>query len=322
MGNLATVEAAELIPVPSALPQDQHPAAVYLAGLSTGSRRTMRQALNTVAGILSDGQADAELLPWGGVRYQHVQAVRAKLAETYAPATANKALSALRGVLREAWRLGHLDAETYHRAADVKAVRGETLPRGRELTVGELTALFRACAADASPSGARDAALLSVLYGGGLRRSEAVALDLEDYDVDTGELRVRQGKGNKARLVYATNGGKLALDAWLIIRGTEPGALLCPVRKGGTIELRHLTPQAVYDALRRRAADARVSPFSPHDLRRTFVSHLLDAGADISTVQHLAGHANVGTTQRYDRRGERVKRRAAELLHVPFAGRR
>jgi len=299
-------------------PRDRHPAAVYLARLSPGSRRTMKQALDVVAGILTGGRCNAEALAWARLRYQHTAAVRSLLAERYSPAMANKALSALRGVLKECWRLGQTPADDYRKAADLEAVKGTTLPRGRALAAGELRALFSACAEDPTPAGARDAALLCVLYGAGLRRSEAVALDLADYNQETGELIVKQGKGRKDRIGYATNGSKEAIEAWVRVRGSAPGPLFYPVNKGGNLQARRLTDQAVLYVLEKRAAQARITHCSPHDMRRSFISDLLDAGADISTVQHLAGHSTVQTTARYDRRGEVAKRKAAELLHVPY----
>ena len=297
----------------------EHPAAVYLARLAPGSRRTMRGALDTVAGILTSDAADALALPWHLLRYQHTAAVRAALAERYAPATANKTLAALRGVLLEAWRLGLIPADEYSRAADLPAVRGSTLPSGRALTREELRALFAACA-DGTPAGARDAALLATLYGGGLRRSEAVALTLADYEPHTGALTVRHGKGEKARIVYVTGGGGQALAAWCMTRGEAQGAFFCPVARNGAITVRSMTDQAVLAILTRRAAAAGVAHFSPHDLRRTFISDLLDNGADIATVQKLAGHSSVTTTGRYDRRGEAAKQKAAGLLDVPYGG--
>lgn len=305
----------------SSLPAEQHPAFVYLARLAPGSRRTMRQALDVVAAIVSGSSRNAETMPWAALRYSHTQAVRSLLAERYAPATANKILAALRGVLREAWRLGLLDAEAYRRAADLPCVRGERLPRGRALAAGELRALFEACSRDTSAAGARDAALLAVLYGSGLRRSEAVGLDVEDYDVDAGALVVRCGKGQKERCCYTANGAQQALAAWLRVRGAAPGPLFVAVDKAGRLHPRRLSDQAVLVVVSKRAREAGVQRFSPHDLRRTFISDLLDSGADLVAIQQLAGHANVSTTARYDRRGEQAKRKAAELLHVPYAAR-
>ena len=159
-----------------------------------------------------------------------------------------------------------------------------------------------------------------MLYAAGLRRAEAVALNVSDYDRESGELRVA-GKGNKERTAYATGGAVEAVTAWLMGRGDAPGPLLCPVDKAGRVAVRRLTPQAVLMACRKRARAAGVQRFSPHDLRRSFIGDLLDAGVDLATVQQLAGHAQVNTTARYDRRPEAIRRKAAELLHVPFRAR-
>jgi len=296
---------------------DRNPAAVYLAGLGASSRRVMLNALDTMADMLANG-THALTFPWHQIRFQHVQALRSKLAELYKPNTANRYLAAIRGVLKAAWRLGLMTSDEYRQAVDVKAIRGETLPAGRSIATGELHALMTTCANDQTSSGIRDAALIAIAYSCGLRRAELVGLDLADYDPDAGTLRVF-GKGSKERTAYCVNGCKTALLDWLTIRGEEPGALFWAIRRGGHIQTgQRLTTQAVYTILQSRANQAGVKTLSPHDMRRTFVGDLLDAGADIATVQKMAGHANVTTTARYDRRPEEAKRRAAELLHVPY----
>ncbi|RYX81102.1 integrase [bacterium] len=304
-----------------------HPALVYLASLSPGSRRTMKEALDTMAGLLTTGRCDALSLDWGEVRFQHGAALRAVLAEKYAPATANKMLAAWRGTLKAAWRLGQLSSEDYSRAADLGSVRGETLPKGRALAAGELRALLAHCANDTykdatpRPAGIRDAAILCVLYGSGLRRSEIIGLDVNDYDAQSGAVTVRRGKGSKARITYLPTGGQTRVMRWLELRDQKgvpsEGPLFLPIHRSGKIFDERLTDQSILAMLQRRALGAGIRSFSPHDLRRTFISDLLDAGADIATVQKLAGHSNVQTTARYDRRGEVAKQKAASLLHIP-----
>jgi integrase len=255
------------------------------------------------------------------LRYQHTLALRTLLAERYKPATANKMLAALRRVLLEARRLGLMSPDDYAHAADIAAIKGRSLPPGRALSMGELSALMRACSADRTAAGPRDAALMALLSRSGLRRSEVVALDLVDYVLESGAITVRSGKGRKDRTTYLDGGAAAALADWLTVRGAAAGALLCPVNKAGTITIRRLSDQAVLGALQKRATQATVKGFSPHDLRRTFISDLLDAGADIATVQRMAGHASPETTSRYDRRGEATKRRAASLLHLAYDSR-
>lgn len=300
------------------VPLDMNPAVVYLAMLAPGSRRTMRGSLDLVARMVSHGVADAVSFNWAALRFQHTAAIRAKLAATYRHSTANKILSAVRGVLKVAYGLGTITPEDYARAVSFKPVHGEVVPTGRALELHEIEALMDACARDPSPAGTRDAAILAVMRAGGLRRAEICDLNVADFDRREVSLLVR-GKLNKERQVPLSEVAASIIEEWLTIRGESEGPLFCPVRKHGAIASpKRLSPQALYKCLRKRAQQAGLHNLSPHDFRRTFVSDLLDAGADISVVQKLAGHSNVQTTARYDRRGTAAKRKAVNLLNLPY----
>jgi integrase len=280
----------------------------------------MREALNEIARLLTSDTCDASTLDWSLLRYQHTAAVRAVLMEKYSPAMANKMLCALRRTLKEAWRLGLMSTEEYGRATDIESVRGKSLLKGRALDTEEISALWNDCREDNSTLGARDAALLAVLTVG-LRRSEVTHLDLKDFKPRSRSLTIREAKGRKERIVYLPEAGVRAVQDWLLIRGKAPGALFYPLDKAQKIIHRRMSEQGVLRALQRRGEKAGVEAFTPHDFRRTFIGNLLDAGADIVTVAKLAGHASPSTTSKYDRRGEAAKKRAVDLLDVPYSGR-
>ena len=307
------------------------PASLYVAtDLTTAaSRQGMASNLRRAARVLSGGATDDPTrIAWAQLRHAHVAALRAALlAEGASPATVNATLSGVKGVLRQTWRLGLIDADTLARATDVKAARGSRIDRtGRELSTGEVRALFAACAADTTPAGARDAALLALALGGGLRRAELCRLTLADFEPDylpaqgLGRLVVA-GKGNKERAVLIHNGALDALRDWVAVRGTASGPLFQPVNRGGNIGAGGMTGQAVAAALAKRGAEAGVADFTPHDCRRTYVTGLLEAGVDIATVAALAGHASVETTRIYDRRGDRAKAAAAGTVLLPYTRR-
>jgi site-specific recombinase XerD len=276
----------------------------------------MRQSLDAIASVLTNGECDADTLNWASLRYQHTAAVQAVLVEKHSPATAKKMMCALKRVLREARKLGLMDAESYAIAVELPSIKSSKKLRGRALSQQEITALMDVCTLDPTPQGVRDAALIAILRGAGLRRAEVVKLELKDFNARTSAVEVRGGKGDKDRTVYLPDDAIAFVEDWLTLRGRRPGPLLCPIRKGGEIEVRHMTPQAVLLILQKRAQEAGVDSFSPHDFRRTFCSDLLDAGVDIVTVQKLAGHASPMTTSKYDRRGEEVKRRAVQSLSL------
>ncbi len=291
-----------------------NPAQLYMASLSAGSQG-MGKCLDIIAGILSDDH-DAESFPWETVTYRESMKVRVALVERYKPSTVNKMLSTLRGVLKQTWRLGLVDADHYRRAADVENLRNSNLLSGRALANDEIAKLFETCANDPTAKGARDAALFAVFYGCGLRRGELARLDLDDFDSDDCSILV-QGKRRKQRTVYLSTQACQHVEVWLRHRGDEDGPMFCPVSQTGEVRHTRLRGESIAYILRRRQQEAGTDTFSPHDLRRSAVTHLLDAGVDVFTVQKLAGHADASTTARYDRRGEGAKRRAVQVLAIP-----
>ena len=235
---------------------------------------------------------------WGALRRHHIQAIIDMLSDAdKAPATINTYLAALKGVALEAWAMKLMDTESYQHIRQVKSVRGSRLPKGRALTGHEIRALFRCCEKDHSSKGLRDAAILSVLLGCGLRRSEIVALNYEHIQFRDQAFIVR-GKGNKERISYMP----------------QDGALFTRIRRFDDVTDERITDQAIYYILETRQQESGIDKFAPHDLRRTFASAMLDNGEDIVTVKDAMGHASIMTTQRYDRRGDDRLRKAARHL--------
>jgi site-specific recombinase XerD len=293
-----------------------NPARAYLLSLnSPRSRQTMASFLGIVATML--GAKSSDLCNWGSLRRHHVMGITELLRDTgRATATVNTYLSALKGVAKEAWMLRLMDVESFQHIRAVRNLRGSRLPSGRALPPEEIHALFAVCEADLSCLGPRDAAMLAVILGCGLRRSEVVGLDLRDVVMHERALRVL-GKGNKERLAYVPAGAWLRLQIWIDeVRGETPGPLFTRIRRFGDVTLNRLTDQAIYHVLQVRQVQSGISKCSPHDLRRTFATVLLDNGEDLITVKDAMGHASVTTTQQYDRRGEQRLQDARDRFNL------
>lgn len=217
-----------------------------------------------------------------------------------APASVTRALVAVRGLHR------FLAAEGYRADDPAADVEIPPLRRGlpKALTAAQVASLIEAVAGD-EPADRRDRAALEVMYGTGCRISELVGLSLADVDLHDGLTRV-MGKGSKERIVPLGRCAAGALERWLAPEGR---GLLEPRRwaRRGDAEAvflnqrgGRLTRQGVWTVVRRRGADVGLDGLlTPHVLRHSCATHMLDSGADIRTVQEMLGHASISTTQIY-----------------------
>ena len=218
--------------------------------------------------------------------------------------SAARAVVAVRGLHRFALLDGLVGADVAHEVRPPAPAR--RLPKA--IPVESVVALIEAAGAVEGPRGVRDRALLELLYGTGARISEAVGLAVDDLDRGSAAVRLA-GKGGKERVVPVGSYALAAVEEYLVRgrpalamssvgkagrSGVRGGALFLNVRGGA------LSRQSAWAILRAAAERAGVQQeVSPHTLRHSFATHLLDGGADVRVVQELLGHASVTTTQVY-----------------------
>lgn len=217
---------------------------------------------------------------------------RGPTGDPYAPSTVARAVVAVRGLHRFLAREGATSEDV---AADVDTPRtGRSLPKA--LPLEDVERLLAAPTGE-EPIGHRDRAMLELLYSSGLRISELVGMDVDDVDPVEQLVRVR-GKGDRQRLVPFGVDAADALDAWLV-RGRPALAARTPALFVNARGAR-LTRQGVWKLVKRYAERVGLAgSVSPHTLRHSFATHLVDGGADVRVVQELLGHASVTTTQVY-----------------------
>jgi len=298
-----------------------NPVDMMLADLaSPNTKRTYETQLKNIARLLPISM-DVRAVPWQNLRYEHAVAIKAALAESgRSPASINAAIAALRKVTDVCVKLRLMTRGDMQGVHDVKSLRVSRLPSGREVRIGELEAIIRACREAPHPASTwRDIAVIGFLFIGGLRRFEVASINVEHLDLESGSLTFI-GKGNKERRAFLDPGTSTAVDYWLSCRGGFEGPLFLQVNKSGKIlyDSGRISGQAVYNIVKHRQKQAGVTSCSPHDFRRTFGTELLRQGIDLPTVQRLMGHADPSTTARYDVRDSEEDRRATRGLHLPI----
>lgn len=302
----------------TAAPEDlsTNPAALYLATLgSAKSQRVMESRLNRLARALRC--TDWRQIPWRDLDRPWLLKIKDGMSQDgCTPASINAMFSLLRGVALQAWESKLISNESYLRVKNTKSIRGRRVPKRRWLEKKDIVTLLDHCLLDDRVQGLRDAALVALLYGCGMRRSEVVGIDMEHLDIRERSIRIL-GKGNKERIVYPPmRAWEMSLEWIQEGRAAKQGPLFCRIRKDGVITHERLTDQAVYYIIKRLILLTGVENFSPHDLRGSFISFLLDNGQDIKTVADIVGHADVRTTAGYDRRGEKRKKLANRLIDL------
>ena len=289
------------------------PYALYLGRLAPNSQRSIASQLNSIADIM-DWSSDKREQMYHQIDFQQATYIKTQLiAQGWSARSINRAIIAIRSIVKIAVLSGLVpEMQSVQLRAISKLNHGKH--DGNPLNVEQVKKLLELLQKDSSTLGVRNNAIFSVLLGTGLRRSELVALTLQDYIADSA-LVVRKGKGNKSRTVHLPTWTHSALIKWLELRGARDGNIFLRIAKGGNIQQKtELSTSSVYSLIRKTLALIGVNGVSPHDLRRTFITRLLEQNVDLNTVRQMAGHEDISTTIMYDKRNDKVMQQAASLL--------
>lgn len=272
----------------------------YLLSLAPTGRRSMRSQLKQVALLL--GKHDVDEVTWHELEYQQLIYVRTQLLEAdKSISTVNTTLAAIRGVLQTAFKMNLITADHLARISQIENVRGNVKNSGIALSLADARRLIKKVSGDTSVKGIRDSAILMLMLTSGLRRSEVVCLTHGSFDFDAYRVNILS-KGRKLRHHDISGITLKTLKKWAALcEFTDVNApFFTQVR--GTACRKELSAHAIYRIVKHRGKSIGIDNLRPHDLRRTFVSLMLEQGADLSTVSKAVGHASVATTTRYDKR--------------------
>jgi len=281
------------------------PAESYMRTLSDLSQSTIRSYLRNIARIFDKNIED---FPWHQLDQDVVIYILDNLTKTgLAPGTVGSYLSAIKGVCLSALNKKLISPERHHLINMIKKPKGSRVKKeGTLLSSENIRDLIKTCELDFNKTkGIRDKAIIIILRGCGLRRSELINIRINTINFTEKKLTV-VGKGNKEREIWFNDRVKEVMSDWLDIinnsslKIAEDNFLFLRAHKSGKIINQRICSQTIFDVLQAKQKMIVVKKFGPHDFRRTYITELINNGNAIEDIQGLVGHSSPETTRVYD----------------------
>lgn len=289
------------------------PYSLYLSRLSPSGRRAVRSQLESIAKLCGWSAKERDF-KFNQIDYaQALHLIALMQQRGWSARYINRGITAIKCIVKT--------AVLSDQASEKQSLQLQAIPRlrhgehpGKPLDTKQVEQLFASLASDTSLIGYRDHLIFALFLGLGLRLSEVLAIRVEDIDFKASSVTVLQGKGNKSRTCYLPKWVKQIIRNWLNRLGDDANYIVCKVYRSGRFDSHEaITATGLYKITKTRLSNVGIDA-APHDLRRTYITRLLDQGVDINTVRQMAGHADISTTTIYDKRDHKTMKLAAAAL--------